>query len=272
MKLNLTRPLAFFDLETTGTDVSKDRIVEISIVKILPNGDKDSKTRRINPGMPIPQEASAVHHIYDEDVKDCPLFKAIAKSLSDFLIGCDIAGFNSDRFDIPLLAEEFLRAEIDFDISDRKTVDVQNLFHKMEQRTLIAGYKFYCGKSLENAHSALADTEATLEILEAMLDRYEHTQIEDADKKLYKPIVNDVAKLQAFSKRDKNVDLAGRIVFNENNIEVFNFGKHKSKPVELILTQEPSYYAWMMDGDFPLYTKKALEKIKIRLLQNKLNS
>ncbi len=272
MKLNLTRPLAFFDLETTGTDVSKDRIVEISIVRIMPNGDRESKTRRINPGIPIPKEASAVHGIYDEDVKEAPFFKAIAKSLDDFVKNCDLAGFNSDRFDIPLLAEEFLRADIDFDMTNRATVDVQNLFHKMEQRTLSAGYKFYCGKSLENAHSALADTEATLDILEAMLDRYKDTEIEDENKKLYKPIVNDVKALQKFSKRDKNADLAGRIVFNEKDEEVFNFGKHKGKPVELILTQEPSYYAWMMDGDFPIYTKKVLEKIKIRLLQKKLNS
>ncbi|MCX6181271.1 MAG: exonuclease domain-containing protein [Bacteroidetes bacterium] len=272
MKINLTRPLAFFDLETTGTDVSKDRIVEISIIKLSPNGDRDVKTRRINPGIPIPAGASAVHHIYDEDVKDAPLFKSVAKSLDDFIKNCDLGGFNSDKFDIPLLAEEFMRAGIDFDLEGRATIDIQNIFHKMEQRTLSAGYQFYCNKKIENAHSAQADTEATIEILEAMLDRYKDTEIEGADKKLYKPITNDIKALQTFSKRDKNVDLAGRIVFNEDGVECFNFGKHKGVPVELVLTKEPSYYAWMMNGDFPLYTKKALEKIKLKLLQNKLNS
>jgi DNA polymerase-3 subunit epsilon len=272
MKLNLTRPIAFFDLETTGTDVSKDRIVEISIIKILPNGDRDVKTRRINPGIPIPAQSSAVHGIFDEDVKDSPLFKSVAKSMDDFIAGCDLGGFNSDKFDIPLLAEEFLRAGIDFDIDNRATIDIQNIFHKMEQRTLSAGYKFYCGKKIENAHSAQADTEATIEILEAMLDRYNDHEIEGPDKKLYKPIVNDIKALQIFSKRDKNVDLAGRLVYNEEGIECFNFGKHKGVPVEMVLSKEPSYYAWMMNGDFPLYTKKALEKIKLKILQNKLNS
>ena len=272
MKLNLTRPLAFFDLETTGTDVSKDRIVEISIVKILPNGDRDVKTRRINPGIPIPAQASAVHGIYDADVKDAPLFKAVAKSMDDFIKNCDLGGFNSDKFDIPLLAEEFLRAGIDFDLENRATIDIQNIFHKMEQRTLSAGYQFYCNKKLENAHSSEADTLATIEIMEAMLERYKDKEIEGPDKKLYKPIVNDIKALQTFSKRDKNVDLAGRIVFNEDGVECFNFGKHKGIPVELVLSKEPSYYAWMMNGDFPLYTKKALEKIKLKLLQNKLNS
>ena len=255
MKLNLTRPLAFFDLETTGTDISKDRIVEISIVKVMPNGDKDSKTRRINPGMPIPKEASAVHHIYDEDVKDCPLFKAIAKSLSDFLIGCDIAGFNSDRFDIPLLAEEFLRAEIDFDISDRKTVDVQNLFHKMEQRTLAAAYLFYCNKPIENAHNALADTTATWEVLKAQISKYDILE-------------KNIDFLSDFSKAGNYnlLDFAGRLAINEEGEGMYNFGKNKGKTIREISISEPGYYGWMLNADFPLYTKQCLknemEKIK----------
>ncbi|WP_101689768.1 3'-5' exonuclease [Dysgonomonas massiliensis] len=252
MELNLKNPIIFFDLETTGTDTVRDRIVEISYLKVYPNGKEESKTKRLNPEMPIPAGASAIHGIYDEDVKDCPTFKQIAKSLATQMEGCDLAGFNSSRFDIPLLAEEFLRAGIDIDFSKRKMIDVQIIFHKKEQRTLEAAYKFYCDKTLENAHSAEADTRATYEVLKAQLDRYPD-------------LVNDMASLsEEFSFFNNNVDLAGRIILDENGVEVFNFGKHKGKPVAEVLKKEPSFYAWMMDADFPLNTKQVLTKIKLR--------
>lgn len=252
MELNLKNPIIFFDLETTGTDTVRDRIVEISYLKVSPNGKEESKTKRLNPEMPIPAGASAIHGIYDEDVKDCPTFKQIAKSLATQMEGCDLAGFNSSRFDIPLLAEEFLRAGIDIDFSKRKMIDVQIIFHKKEQRTLEAAYKFYCDKTLENAHSAEADTLATYEVLKAQLDRYPD-------------LVNDMAALsEEFSFFNNNVDLAGRIILDENGVEVFNFGKHKGKPVAEVLKKEPSFYAWMMDADFPLNTKQVLTKIKLR--------
>ncbi len=256
MQLNLKNPLVFFDLETTGINIVKDRIVEISILKVYPNGKEEIKSRRINPEQPIPAEATAIHGITDEDVKDCPTFKQVAKSLADILEGCDLAGFNSSRFDVPLLAEEFLRAGIDFDMRKRKFVDVQIIFHKKEQRTLEAAYKFYCDKELENAHSAEADTLATYEVLKAQLDRYPD-------------LVNDIAVLsQEYSSFNDNVDLAGRMVYDENGVEVFNFGKHKGKPVVEVLRNEPSYYSWMMDGDFPLNTKQILTKIKLREMNN----
>ncbi|MBD99373.1 MAG: DNA polymerase III subunit epsilon [Verrucomicrobia bacterium] len=251
MKLSLTKPIVFFDLETTGVDVAKDRIVEISILKLNPDGTKDIKTRRVNPGIPIPKGASEVHGIYDDDVKDEPTFKALAKSLSQFIGNSDLAGYNSNKFDVPLLVEEFLRVGVDFDVANRDLVDVQNIFHKMEQRTLVAAYKFYCDKELENAHSAEADNIATYEILEAQIERYSELK-------------NDINFLSEFSTRQKNADLIGRIVFDENNTEVFNFGKHKGKAVRDILREEPSYYAWMMKGDFPEYTKKVLTQIKLR--------
>jgi len=264
MELNLKRPIAFFDLETTGVKVATDRIVEISIVKIHPNGKKEIKTRRVNPGIPIPPETSAIHGIYDEDVKDEPTFKSLAKSLNQFLNNCDLAGYNSNRFDIPLLAEEFLRAGIDFDVENRSLLDVQNIFHKMEQRTLVAGYKFYCGKDLQNAHSAEADTLATFEIMEAMLDKYDGVEFTDKKGVTSKPIVNDIKALAEFSQMNKNADLIGHIVFNEEGKEIINFGKHKGKVVEEIFKTEPSYYNWMMRGDFPEYTKKVITKIKLR--------
>ena len=251
MKLNLKRPIVFFDLETTGVNVSTDRIVEISIMKIHPDGKKEIKTRRINPGIPIPKESTEVHGISDEDVKDEPTFKALAKSLAQYIGNSDLAGFNSNKFDIPLLVEEFLRAGIDFDMSNRKCVDVQTIFHKMEKRTLGAAYQFYCNKELENAHSAEADTLATHEILEAQLDRYSELE-------------NDIDFLSEFSAQNKACDLMGRIIYNEEGIEVFNFGKHKGVSVEEIFKSQPSYYSWMMDGDFPLYTKKVLTAIKLR--------
>ncbi|MBR5464808.1 MAG: 3'-5' exonuclease [Alistipes sp.] len=251
MKLNLKRPIVFFDLETTGVDTSKDRIVEISMIKVMPNGDEDVKTRRINPEMPIPPEATAVHGITDDDVKDQPTFRQLAKSLAQFIQGCDFGGFNSNRFDLPLLVEEFLRAGVDVDLKRRKFVDVQNIFHKKEQRTLVAAYKFYCEKDLTDAHSAAADTRATYEVLCSQLDRYEDLE-------------NDIDFLAEFSERDKTVDYAGRILYNEKGEEVFGFGKYRGQSVEEVFRKEPSYYAWMMEGDFPLYTKKVITEIRMR--------
>lgn len=252
MQLNLKNPIVFFDLETTGISITHDRIVEISYLKVYPNGKEEIKSRRINPEMPIPPQVTAIHGITDEDVKDCPTFKQIAKSLADQLEGCDLAGFNSSRFDVPMLAEEFLRAGVDFDMSKRKFVDVQIIFHKKEQRTLEAAYKFYCDKTLDNAHSAEADTLATYEVLKSQLDRYPD-------------LANDVETLsKEYSSFNNNVDFAGRMVFDDKGVEVFNFGKHKGKSVAQVLKSEPSYYSWMMDGDFPLNTKQALTKIRLR--------
>lgn len=251
MQLNLKNPIVFFDLETTGIDVSRDRIVEIALVKILVNGDKEVKTRRINPEMPIPKEASAIHGIYDEDVKDCPTFKAIAKSLANYMEGCDLGGFNSNKFDIPMLVEEFLRVGVDVDFKKRQFVDVQNIFHQKERRTLEAAYKFYCDKELENAHSAEADVMATYEVLEAQLDRYPDLE-------------NDIQFLAEYTARDNCADYAGRIVFDDKGVEVFGFGKHKGRSVAEVFEKEPSYYNWMMDGDFPGYTKKVITEIRLR--------
>lgn len=256
MNLNLKNPLIFFDLETTGTNVVSDRIVEISMIKVNPNGSEEQKTYRINPEMPIPKEASAVHGIYDDDVKDKPTFKQLAKQIANFFEGCDVAGYNSNRFDVPLLAEEFLRAEVDFDMKNRKFIDVQTIFHKMEQRTLVAAYKFYCNKDLTDAHSASADTMATYEVLKAQLDKYENLE-------------NDVEFLNKFSAQNKNVDFAGRIIYNDKDEEVFNFGKYKGQKVEDIFEKDKGYYSWILNSDFPLYTKKVLTNIKLRSL-NKL--
>jgi DNA polymerase-3 subunit epsilon len=256
MGLKLKKPIVFFDLETTGVNVAKDRIVEISILKLHPDGKKEVKTRRVNPQMPIPKESSEIHGIYDDDVKDEPTFKAMAKSLVKFIGNSDLAGYNSNKFDVPLLVEEFLRVGVEFEIENRSLVDVQNIFHKMEQRTLVAAYRFYCDKDLENAHSAEADNTATFEVLESQLERYD--ELED-----------NVKFLAEFSKRSNNADLMGRIVFNDDGVEVFNFGKHKDKPVTEILEKQPSYYNWMMDGDFPLYTKKVLTAIKLRSFNQK---
>jgi len=269
IQLNLNRPIAFFDLETTGVNVASDRIIELSFLKIMPDGTKEIRTKRINPGIPIPASSSEIHGIYDKDVANEPTFKAIAKSLAEFLKNCDLAGYNSNKFDIPILVEEFLRAEVEFDISNRRFVDVQNIFHQMEQRTLKAAYKFYCGKEIINAHSAQADIEATYEIFLAQLARYEGVEFEDKKGNKSKPIVNDIKALHDFTNMHKSCDLAGRIIFNEQGIEVFNFGKHSGKSVEQVLREEPSYYAWMMNGDFPLYTKKVLTDIKLRMAFNR---
>ncbi len=251
MQLTLRNPIVFLDLETTGVDVAKDRIVEISVIKILPNGGEEVKTRRINPTIPIPPETTKIHGISDEDVKDCPTFREIAKNLAVFIEGCDFAGYNSTKFDIPMLAEEFLRAGVEVDFRSHRMVDVQNIFHKMEQRTLVAAYKFYCQKELENAHSAEADTRATYEVLQAQLDRYPDLK-------------NDIDFLAEFSAKGKNVDYAGRIVYDEKGDEVINFGKHKGRKVVDILKVEPSYYDWIMKGDFTLDTKRMLTQIRLR--------
>ena len=252
MKLNLRNPLVFFDLETTGVNITKDRIVELSYIKVMPNGTEIKKTIRVNPEMHIPESATALHHITDEDVKDKPTFKEIAKSLANDFEGCDFAGFKSNRFDIPLLMEEFLRVGVNFDISKRKFIDIQTIFHKMEQRTLTAAYKFYCNKDLDNAHSANADTEATYEVLQAQLERYPNLE-------------NDVDFLSKFSSQNRNVDLAGRIVLNDDNVEVFNFGKYKGQPVADVLKKDTGYFGWIMQGDFPQNTKNVLTNIKLRM-------
>lgn len=251
MNLNLKRPLAFIDLETTGVNVSSDRIVELSVLKVSPNGKEEWMTLRVNPEMPIPPKTTAIHGIKDEDVAGSPTFKEIAKNLAAFLEGCDLAGYNAVKFDIPVLAEEFLRTNIDFNFLKRRYVDVQVIFHKKEQRTLTAAYQFYCKKDLEGAHGAKADTAATFEVLKSQLDRY-------------KDLENDVEKLADFSSFNTNVDFAGRIILDENGVEIFNFGKHKGKAVEVVFNIEPAYYSWMMNGDFPLYTKKILTEIKLR--------
>jgi DNA polymerase-3 subunit epsilon len=251
MELNLKNPIVFFDLETTGINVASDRIVEISWLKIMPGGNVSSYTQLINPTIPIDPKATEVHGITDEDVRDQPTFKEIARNLARELEGCDLAGYNSNKFDIPLLAEEFLRADVDFDMSKRKFIDVQVIFHKMEQRTLSAAYRFYCKKTLEDAHSAEADTLATYEILKAQLDRYDELE-------------NSIEFLSGFSTQNRNVDFAGRIILNEEDVEVFNFGKYKGEPVEAVLQKDPGYFGWILNGDFPLYTKKVLTNIKLR--------
>ena len=256
MELNLKRPIIFFDLETTGIDIARDRIVEISMVKVMPDGEEIVRTRRINPGMPIPAEATAIHGITDEDVKDCPLFPQIAKSLAQFIEGCDFGGFNSNRFDLPMLVEEFMRAGVDVDFRKRKFIDVQNIFHKMEQRTLVAAYKFYCGKNLEDAHTAEADTRATYEVLMSQLDRYPDLQ-------------NDVTFLSDYSSFNKNVDFAGRMVYDDKGVEVFNFGKYKGMSVADVLKRDPGYYSWILNSDFTLNTKAMLTKIRLREITQK---
>ena len=250
MRLELKNPIIFFDLETTGINIASDRIVEISYLKVDLNGNESIKTLRVNPEMPIPPKATSIHGISDEDVKNEPTFNEIAKSLARDFEGCDLGGYNSVRFDIPLLAEEFLRSGVEIDLKRRKFVDVQVIFMKMEPRTLGAAYKYFVGKELKDAHSAEADTLATYEVLQAQLDRYSNLE-------------NDIGKLAEFSAHNRNVDFAGRIVYNEEDVEVFNFGKYKGKPVREILQSDPGYYGWMMNGDFPLYTKKVMTSIKL---------
>ncbi|GAB5556526.1 MAG: 3'-5' exonuclease [Schleiferiaceae bacterium] len=256
MALELKRPICFFDLETTGVKVASDRIVEISIFKVYPNGNKESKTWLVNPGVPIPQESAEIHGITDERVANEPTFKDLAHTIQEMMKDSDLAGYNSNKFDIPLLAEEFLRVGIDFDMSKRKAVDVQNIFHRMEQRTLSAAYQFYCDKDLTNAHSAEADTLATYEILEAQIEKYEE-------------INGDVDFLSEFSNRQRVADFAGFIAYNKEDQEVFTFGKYKGRTVEDVFEENPGYYSWMQNADFPLYTKKILSQIRLRKLQGK---
>ncbi|MBN1199411.1 MAG: 3'-5' exonuclease [Bacteroidales bacterium] len=264
MELNLTRPLAFIDLETTGIKVATDRIVEICILRVEPDGTTNLKTLRLNPEMEIPWEATAIHGITNADIKDSPTFRQVAQELAGFLDSCDLAGYNSNHFDIPLLVEEFLRVEVDFDLKGRRLVDVQNIFHKMEPRNLAAAFQFYCNKELINAHSAEADTIATFEILKAQLDRYKEKEFKDRDGQVSTPIVNDINALSEFSSQEKNVDLVGHIVFNARQEEVFNFGKHKGKRVTDVFKNEPSYFDWIMKSEFPLSTKKVVRLIKLR--------
>lgn len=264
MKLNITKPIVFFDLETTGTNPGKDRIVEIALLKILPDGSKQSMHQIINPGIPIPPESTEFHKITDADVIDKPSFKKFAPELLLFIGNADLAGYNSNKFDIPMLVEEFLRADFDFDLKNRRKIDVMNIFYKMEQRTLSAAYKFYCGKKLENAHSATADIEATYEILEAMLDTYKETEYTEKDGSLTFPIQNNMELLAKFSSFHQNADLVGQIIFDEDGDECFNFGKYKGKKVKEVFKKEPPYYSWMMDADFPLSTKKLITAIKLR--------
>lgn len=263
MQLHLKNPLVFFDLETTGTNIACDRIVELAVIKMMPNGECISKTSKINPVIPIPLESSLIHGIYDKDVADVPTFKNIAKSLSKFLEGCDLSGFSIIRFDVPLLVEEFLRAGIDFDVSQRKLVDAQKIFHMMEKRNLTAAYKFYCDKVLDGAHGAEADTKASMEVLMAQVKKYEGMEVVDSLGNKVGKIENNIAALHKLT-ATKMVDLAGRMVFNADGTECFNFGKHRGKSVTFIFEQEPSYYDWMMKGDFPLETKRKLTQIKLR--------
>lgn len=261
-KLNLKNPLVVFDLETTGTNISQDRIVEMAMIKVMPDGSTEQKDRRVNPTIPIPAESSMIHGIYDDDVKNEPSFKQIAKSLAQWLEGCDLAGFNVVGFDIPMLVEEFLRANVDFEVDHRKIVDAQKIFHMMEKRNLTAALKFYCNKDLINAHSAMADTQATYDVLLAQVEKYHGQDAVDTQGNKITTIDNDVDALSKLA-TSRMIDLAGRMIYKDG-IEIFNFGKHRGKPVTEVLQQEPSFYDWMMKGDFPLDTKRKLTQIKLK--------
>jgi DNA polymerase-3 subunit epsilon len=252
LNLKLSKPIVFFDLETTGVNIATDKIVEIAILKVFPNGNKESKTWLVNPEMEIPKESSEIHGITNEKVVTEPTFKELAQKVNEMVAGCDLAGFNSNRFDIPLLAEELMRAGIDFDMKNRKAIDVQVIFHKKEQRTLGAGYQFYCGKELEGAHGAEADTNATYEILLAQLDKYPDLE-------------NSVDALSEFSTHGERADFAGFILMNEEKQEIFSFGKYKGRTVEEVFIENPGYNNWIQNADFPLYTKKVLREIKERM-------
>ncbi len=280
MNLNLTKPIVFFDLETTGVQVGHDHIVEICLHKVMPDGTTDTRVERIRPvdekgnTVHIPEVTTAIHGISDADVADKPSFKELAPSLMEYIGDADLAGYNSNKFDVPLLVEEFLRVGIDFDLKKRHLVDVQNIFHQMEQRTLVAAYKFYCQKDLENAHSAAADTIATYEVLKAQLDRYQGVDYKDRSGKVTQPVVNDIPALSEFTANKQWADLVGHIGYNNLGFEIFNFGKHKGEPVEEVFTKEPSYYDWMMKADFPLSTKKVItdiwnhmKEVKIEMLK-----
>ncbi|MCB0762147.1 MAG: 3'-5' exonuclease [Flavobacteriales bacterium] len=274
--LNLKRPIAFFDLETTGVNVASDRIVELAIIKVMPDGtvqrrpESPGKENRylINPTIPIPVESSLVHGIYDDDVKEAPTFKQISKGLFKFLLDCDLAGFNSNKFDVPLLAEEFLRVGINFSMEGRNLIDVQTIYHIMEQRTLKAAYKFYCNEDLSDAHEAMPDTQATLDVFEAMLTKYDGAEVIDAKGNQLPTFENDMDVLHRFCQRGNNADLMGRLVYDENGEVLFNFGKYKGQQVKAVLAQDPGYYGWMMNGDFPLYTKQVLTDVRNDMRSN----
>jgi DNA polymerase-3 subunit epsilon len=258
MNLNLKKSIAFFDLETTGLNISKDKIVEISIHKVNPDQTEETYTKRINPEMKIPEESTAIHKIANEDVKDCPSFKDLAEEIKNFIGDADLAGYNSNRFDIPFLLEQFLSNKVEFSMKERRFVDVQTIFHKMEQRTLTAAYKFYCDGNLENAHSAEADTKATYEILKAQIERYSEVE-------------NDVDFLMEFTQtgKEKKIDFVGRLAINQNNEIIYNFGKNSGKTVAEVFTKEPGYHRWILDNDFPLYTKQILKEETDKLLAEK---
>ena len=265
MELKIEKPIAFFDLETTGTNIATDRIVQVAVIKLTPGGKEEELDQLINPEIPIPEETTLIHGISDADVADQPTFREFAPELDLFLKDCDLAGYNSIKFDIPFLVEEFLRADVDFDLKDRRVVDVQNIFHKMEPRTLKAAYRYYCGKNLDMAHNAAADTMATYEVLKAQLDMYKDTEYTDADGTVSIPVQNDVKALHSFSYFTKNVDLVGHIIFNDKQQEVFNFGKYKGRTVEDVFRKERAYYDWMMKSKFPKSTKKVISAIKMRV-------
>ena len=266
LKLNLRVPLCFFDLETTGTNIAQDRILEIAVIKVMPSGEVLKKSNVINPGIPIPAESTAIHHISEEDVKDKPLFKEVAKDYARFFDGSDLSGFNILKFDVPMLVEEFLRAGVDFDYSRRRIIDAQKIFHMMEKRNLSAAYQFYCGKSLTDSHTAEADTQATLEVLYAQIERYDNQTVTDGLGHPVGLIKNDMDELNKLT-ASNTIDLAGRMVKNDKGEAVFNFGKHRLKSVLEVLKQEPSYYDWMMNGDFPQDTKRRLTEIRLSLLK-----
>jgi DNA polymerase III subunit epsilon len=266
MKLNLRIPLCFFDLETTGINITQDRIIEIAVIKVMPNGEVIRKSNFVNPGIPIPAESTAIHGITNEQVADKPTFKEIAKDYVRFFEGADLAGFNILKFDVPMLVEEFLRSGVEFDYSRKKLIDAQKIFHLMEKRTLSAAFKFYCGNDMANAHSAEADTQATMEVLMAQIERYENQEVTDGQGNFVGFIKNDMEELHKITATEM-VDLAGRMVKNEKGEPVFNFGKHKNKPVLAVFKEEPSYYDWMMNGDFPLDTKRKLTEIKLSTLK-----
>lgn len=267
MNLHLRNPLAIFDVEATGANVCRDRIVELFILKVHPDGRKEEHNYRINPGIPIPPEVSMLHGIYNEDVKDCPTFNDLAQTIKRVLNDCDLAGFNHIKFDIPMLVEEFLRAGVEFDVSKKKLIDAQIIFHLMEKRTLTAAYKYYCEKDLENAHSAEADTMATYEVLMAQLERYDGQEAEDSNgQKLGTVKSSSIDSLHKLF-NSKMVDLAGRFVYNQDGVEVMNFGKHRFRPVQDVLKEEPGFYDWVMRGEFPQDTKRKLTEIKLRALK-----
>jgi len=268
MNLNLSKPLIILDLETTGLNLVNDKIIEYCLIKVNPNGKKETRVQLINPGMPIPPESTAIHGISDKDVAQKPVFKEIAHELNTFIGNADLAGYNSNKFDIPFLIEEFLKADVDFSLKGRRLVDVQNIFHKMEPRTLKAAYRFYCGQDIVNAHTAEADTMATYEVLLAQIERYQHVPYIDNNGKESMPVKNDIQALHDFSFNSRNADIVGHIVFNDKKQETFNFGKYKGKVVEEVFKTDTSYYDWILKSAFPELTKRLIQKIKLRSLSN----